>query len=269
MQTVPRKLAPLAFTVCAIASATASCTGNLATSTTIADAGPDVGAGPGPDAGSAGAPPPSALRRVSLAMTQVNFDSPTADAWKTIGFNLDGKVTTATSTDVCQLLSAAAPATQDDGQDGIDNSYGENICPIWDSLDMQACSTRISQTYVVTDASGSGTLTIQIANLSGFRMNIPISDAYVVLNDDGSGMLGAVSPTNGLGTALAGAIEGICHHQGDPQSIIMQFEQASDIVANGSNSAGQPCDAISIGMQFWEATPFDGVLPEPDACPTD
>ncbi len=29
---------------------------------------------------------------------------PTADAWKPIGFNLDGKITTATSKDVCQLV---------------------------------------------------------------------------------------------------------------------------------------------------------------------
>ena len=56
---------------------------------------------------------------------------------------------------------------------------------------------------------------------------------------------------------------------GQPDSILIQFEQASDILSDGSNSAGQPCNAISVGMQFWDSTPFDGVLPVPDACPAD
>jgi hypothetical protein len=56
---------------------------------------------------------------------------------------------------------------------------------------------------------------------------------------------------------------------GGPDSILVQFERASDILSDGSNSAGQQCDAISVGMQFWDATPFDGLLPAPDACPTD
>src|SRR6202035_4982198 len=149
------KLAALAIAACAVASAITSCSGNLATSTT-ADAGPDVDAGP------VGAPPKSALRQVSLAMTRVNFgDSPTTDAWKRIGFNLDGKVTTATSTDVCELVQGATPAAQDDGRDGIDNSFGKNLCPIWDTVGA-SCSTGIPETYVVTDSSGSGSVTIQV-----------------------------------------------------------------------------------------------------------
>ena len=119
------------------------------------------------------------------------------------------------------------------------------------------------QTYVVTDASGSGTLTIQFADIPTFRWNIPIKDAHLVLNGDGSGMLGAVTPTAGMINAFVDAVGGIdCgQHEGQPQSILVQFEQASDILSDGSNSAGQQCNAISIGMQFWDATPFDGVLP--------
>src|ERR1019366_6220764 len=162
------KLAALAIAACAVASAITSCSGDLATST--AAAGPDLDAGP------VGAPPKSALRQVSLAMTRVNFgDSPTADAWKQIGFNLDGKFTTATSTDVCQLVEGAKPAVQDDGQDGIDNSFGENLWPILDTT----AGGAASQTYVVTDPSGSGTLTIQFAG-TRLGLKIPITDAHVV-----------------------------------------------------------------------------------------
>ncbi len=206
-------------------------------------------------------------------MTRVNLgDWPTANAWKQIGFNLDGKVTTATSMDVCQLVQGANAAEQDDGQDGIDNSFGENICPILATLDMGGpCSTLISHAYVATDASGSGTLTISLFSTTSL-LKIPIKDAHVVLNGDGSGMLGAVTPTVGLNEAFVEAAEAVdrcANSGGGPGSILQQFEQTSDILSDGSNSAGPTCDAISIGMQFWEATPFDGVLPIPDACPTD
>ena len=257
------KLAYVAIVACATASAGTACSGRLLTGTT--DGGPDVDAGP------VGAPPTSALREVSLAMTRVNFgDSPTADAWKQIGFDLDGKVTTATSTDVCQLVAGADPAAQDDGQDGIDNSFGENLCPIFDTLGV-SCSSDVHQAYIVTDPSGSGTLTIQFVGAGSLWLKIPIADAYVVLSRDGSGTLAAVTPTvemtNALNEAAAAASCGTAG--GHPGSILTQFEQASDILSDGSNSAGQPCDAISIGLQFRGATPFDGVLPLQDACPTD
>jgi hypothetical protein len=222
------KPAVLTIAACAVASAITSCSGDLATGTT-ANAGPDVDAGP------IGAPPNSAVRQVSLAMTHVNFgDSPTADAWKQIGFNLDGRVTTATSTDVCQLEPGANPAAQDDGQDGIDNSFGENLCPILDTtFGVSSYSTAVPQTYVVTDASGSGTLAIQFAGTT-VGLKIPIVEAHVVVNDDGSGMLGAVAPTAGMINALdaaAAAANRCTMAGGQPDSILTQFEQASDIRA--------------------------------------
>jgi hypothetical protein len=97
-------------------------------------------------------PKPAALAIASCAVASAitscsgNLATPTTGAWKQMGFNLDGKVTTATSTDVCQLVAGAEPAEQDDGQDGIDNSFGENICPILNTLDMPAqCSTGLSR----------------------------------------------------------------------------------------------------------------------------
>ena len=53
-----------------------------------------------------------------------------ADAWKEYGYNLDDKVTTKASTDVCTLAPGASKTTQVDGNGGIDNSFGENILPI-------------------------------------------------------------------------------------------------------------------------------------------
>lgn len=102
------------------------------------------------------------------------------------------------------------------------------------------------------------------------RWEIPITDAHVVLNGDGTGMLGGVAPTAGFINSLVEAVAafGLCGPgHGQPQSILTQYEQTSDILSDGSDSAGPTCDAISIGMQFWDATPVDGVLPRlPDAC---
>lgn len=61
--------------------------------------------------------------------------NPSAVAWESFGYNLDGKITTPASTDVCTLAAGSAMVVQNDGNGGIDNSYGANILPIWATLD--------------------------------------------------------------------------------------------------------------------------------------
>ena len=63
-----------------------------------------------------------------------------ANAWKTIGYDLDGKVTTANSKDVCTLIAGSSKQVQADGEKGIDNSFGSNIMPIITVLDATASS---------------------------------------------------------------------------------------------------------------------------------
>lgn len=53
--------------------------------------------------------------------------TPDPKAWTTFGYNIDGKITTSLSTDVCTLAPTAPPSTQVDGEGGSDNSFGENI----------------------------------------------------------------------------------------------------------------------------------------------
>ena len=243
-----------ASVVCVVAAALSSCAGHVA-----GGGAPDSGAEGG---GCGGAPPASAVRSVSLAMTQVNFGDD-ADP-QAIGFDLDGKCTTATSTDVCKLVSGAPRDTQTDGVSGIDNGFGANICPILDTTGgAGACSTQITQAYVVTDAGGSGTLAIR---LGVYWIEIPITDAYVT-NRGGAGVLGAVmKPDDFLaalrnGAAASGvSLNAVCN-PGGFDSIYFDVHQAADILGDGSN------DAISIGMQFLDATTFTGALPDvPDVC---
>ncbi len=52
------------------------------------------------------------------------------DAWKKFGYDLDGKVTSKDSSDVCQLPAGAQRIVKEDGDDGIDNSFGHNLLPV-------------------------------------------------------------------------------------------------------------------------------------------
>jgi hypothetical protein len=70
--------------------------------------------------------------------------TPSQDAWKAYGYNLDDKITTKDSTDVCTLAQGALRAAQTDGNGGIDNSFGENILPIVLTTAGNDASTKIN-----------------------------------------------------------------------------------------------------------------------------
>jgi hypothetical protein len=77
-----------------------------------------------------------------------------ANAWKTYGYNLDGLVTDASSTNVCAAVV--------DGNNGIDNSFGKTILPLiedYTSNPSATLSNRIKQ-------SGSFTVLATIKGLS-------------------------------------------------------------------------------------------------------
>lgn len=87
---------------------------------------PDPGGPPGDAAGSI----VFAFSKVFLGDTDRSGVA-SQTAWKQYGLDLDGKTTDKSSTDVCTLASGAAKSTQTDGLHGIDNSWGENILPIF------------------------------------------------------------------------------------------------------------------------------------------
>jgi len=53
--------------------------------------------------------------------------APTKDAWKQYGENIDGLVTAKDSKNVCRRVAAADSAKQEDGNSGIDNSFGRTV----------------------------------------------------------------------------------------------------------------------------------------------
>jgi hypothetical protein len=65
-----------------------------------------------------------------LAGTKLVFGEGNSGQWKSVGFNLDGLVSTAASKDVCKPNSGAFGITPyPDGDQGIDNSFGKNLLP--------------------------------------------------------------------------------------------------------------------------------------------
>src|SRR5262245_46802482 len=99
------------------------------------------GGGAGGKADSVGLPPPPgpighpgdgsgvvlAISKLYLGDTDRQGKKSTS-AWKGFGFNLDGKVSTAQSTDLCKPRAGGKASTSyPDGEHGIDNSFGKNI----------------------------------------------------------------------------------------------------------------------------------------------
>jgi hypothetical protein len=106
----------------------------------------DGGAQP-PAAGPAQAPDGAdvvlAIHKIYLGDTS-RQGQPSTSAWKDFGYNLDGKISTSSSTDLCKTsLNASTSAVYPDGTDGIDNSFGKNILPIIEGIASDA-STRIN-----------------------------------------------------------------------------------------------------------------------------
>jgi hypothetical protein len=66
-----------------------------------------------------------------LAVNTLLFGEGTSGQWKSLGFNLDGLVSTSLSTNLCKLNDGAtASYAYPDGNDGIDNSFGKNLLPL-------------------------------------------------------------------------------------------------------------------------------------------
>lgn len=72
-----------------------------------------------------------AISKLYLGDTDPDGTADKANGWKAYGYDLDGKISTATSTDLCKPASgASAKNVYPDGNDGIDNSFGHLILPI-------------------------------------------------------------------------------------------------------------------------------------------
>jgi hypothetical protein len=118
-----------------------------------------------------------AMRTLYLGDTdRMGVSSPTA--WESFGYDLDGRITSEASTDVCTLVAGASKATQMDGIGGIDNSWGANIMPIMQTLNSsfsQGVNAAIqagapTQLFYVVGFDDSAGSTTTAAGLSGVTL---------------------------------------------------------------------------------------------------
>lgn len=101
-----------------------------------------------------------AVRKLFLGDTD-REGTPSAGAWKDLGFNLDGILSTKSGSNHCAPVKGANPANvKTDGNGGIDNSFGANLMPIITSVAADA-STGINTSL----ENGEFTIIVHMANL--------------------------------------------------------------------------------------------------------
>jgi hypothetical protein len=92
-----------------------------------------------------------ALSKLYYGDTDRNGFTAACEPWRQYGLNIDGKTTTTHSTDVCALNPGSALITQEDGENGIDNSFGENLLPILIALSGSTMSQKANATLLGGD----------------------------------------------------------------------------------------------------------------------
>lgn len=87
-----------------------------------------------PPAAPTDAPAPNGSENVVFAVSKLYLGdtdragTESTTAWKSFGYNLDGKISTKDSTDLCKPVEGATKsAVYPDGNDGIDNAFGKSI----------------------------------------------------------------------------------------------------------------------------------------------
>lgn len=120
-----------------------------------------------------------AVSKLYLGTTNPDGSPNAQNGWKNYGFDLDGKISTATSTDLCKPRNnAATKNVYPDGNDGIDNSFGKNILPIITSLASDA-QEKINESI----AEGSFTIMLDMEKLgSGSDYNPLTTQLYAGSN---------------------------------------------------------------------------------------
>jgi hypothetical protein len=134
-------------------SSTAAPTGGTAASGTVPPGPPSAG------------PTTDKTTRVfalnQLFLGEVGRSGPVKDAWKDFGYNVDGLATTKTDTNVCTRVGGADPAKQEDGNGGIDNSFGHTIVGF-----IQGIAPNPSKTINDSIQGGSFTILLEVTGLS-------------------------------------------------------------------------------------------------------
>ena len=112
-----------------------------------------------------------AMNKLYLGSTNRDGSPNTASGWKKYGFNLDGKVSSESSKDLCKPREGANPANiYQDGDGGIDNSFGRNILPV-----IRAAAPDAESSVNESIVEGSFTLLLHVDQLGPDSEYNPLS----------------------------------------------------------------------------------------------
>lgn len=139
-----------------------------------------------------------ALNSIRLGDTDPSGNS-SNDAWKSLGFNLDGRVTNVTSASspdlglVCKRPAGAAATIHQDGERGTDNAFGKEIIGLL-GIVLGSPSRTISSAM----AAGNFTVLLRIKGLTDdpAQTNVGLSGAQLVGGSFSDAGAPAFSPTD-------------------------------------------------------------------------
>jgi hypothetical protein len=165
------------------------------------------------------------------------------------------------------------------------NFDGTDVYPVSSAslnapADLTSAKVTLSSAYVVgnTWVSGGDATVVLTFGLAGFPLQLPISHAVITMdlsaahtgavNGTLAGVISTAAMSEAMRTLAASFDPSLCSGP-TIDSIVAQIEQASDILADGTQDPTRDCDGISIGLGF-EATVVQlGAIQDPPAGPAD
>ena len=192
------------------------------------------------------APPMDAALAASLTFSGFSAGSKgRPDEWRAQGYDRDGRCTTAASTDVCARFSGADASVQEDGELGIDNSWGHAVVPLLENV-----ATGLGSGFLKTDAAGNGSLVLNGSTMgTDTQVIVPVVAARIAIVGSNA-TLSAFVPREAFVTEvtrLAARFDPSFCSSSTLESILAPLRQSADILQDGTQSPAFPCDAISLG----------------------
>jgi hypothetical protein len=178
--------------------------------------------------------------------------APNASAWASFGYNIDGKVTTSASTDVCSLFPGTSTSLQTDGNDGADNSFGENLV-----TDLSFAFGGFSEQFTQEIEDGDFTLLIDTTGLS---TDVTQTNVGLTTQLFGGG------PFNGTPTFTKAddwPVDPTSLANGSTLANGARTSLSDSYVTNGTWVSGQPVDLffiVQIGGQPFPLTIHEAVM---------
>ena len=172
--------------------------GDAADEAEVADAAPPTTVPPPrPTATGTGTTKWYAFKRVDLGGFDRTTHAASTTAWKTYGYDLDGRITTAAdsadSKGTCKRNAGSSSTVLTDGNGGIDNNFGSRLLPIIGGLSPDA--EKIANDNL---AAGQWTLVLRLDNVGPDDNSSVPGAMYVGHSYDGSSwQIADVSTTDG------------------------------------------------------------------------